>query len=232
MNLVVGKNVSRLHIDLQAGNETRFPYSATMEGNEKEEVNELKDKIEQLELNLRTKQARLDEQEREITEQRRKMVNRKMSMIEERSEREEIKGMLASLQERITKIDQADEKGWQRRGGEEESEAAAKSRRHRGLVSGLNKTLIAKQFPKRKKYEDMDLETIESNIRQIMDDEDRHRASNPRAGAGYYYLQGHTPFWREPWPRNWKVTTPWEFENETRPSRTASTTQNSHLGCI
>ena len=44
-----------------------------------------------------------------------------------------------------------------------------------------------------------------------MRDEERHRSQNPRVGEGYYYLQGRTPFWREPWPSNWKVTTPWKF---------------------
>ena len=41
--------------------------------------------------------------------------------------------------------------------------------------------------------------------------EEEHRAGFPRTGDGAHYLRGDPPFWRQPWPENWRVAKPWEF---------------------
>ena len=55
------------------------------------------------------------------------------------------------------------------------------------------------------------LKEIEADMRNILALEETHRAAFPRPGEGVHYLAGSPPFWRRPWPANWRVHRPWEF---------------------
>ena len=205
------KSSSKFALELWSHNKELYSANSKMDGDEKTEIEDLKRTIAQLQQNLQVTQERLDLQDQEITEYRDSVARQKVMEREEETDCEDLRTILSQLTKRIDQLsnkqDQSEPKYMVGAAGLE----VTKSRRRRGLISGLDKEVIAKQFPKNKQFEDTDLEAIEQNMDRVIQEEERHLSRNPRAGEGCYYLQGHTPFWREPWPSNWKVAVPWEY---------------------
>ena len=90
-------------------------------------------------------------------------------------------------------------------------DAVATSQRHRELIAGRNKAAVAARYKTESSRPMTGAEEAEKDMLSCLTREDEHRAGLPRTGEGFHYLLGETPFWRQPWPRNWKVVKPWEF---------------------
>ena len=90
---------------------------------------------------------------------------------------------------------------------------AERSRRHRGLIYGMNKLDVARNYlsDDARLQDQIEIEQIERHMEKFLIMEEKHENIQPRVGNGYHYLQGRTPFWREPWPKAWRVVKPWEF---------------------
>ena len=87
------------------------------------------------------------------------------------------------------------------------------SRRMRSIISGATKEEVSKSYPATNEPSMLeDLATIESKLEEYLEEEEKLKASNPEPGQGFYYLQGDPPFWRRPWPAEWRVPAPWEFD--------------------
>ena len=87
-----------------------------------------------------------------------------------------------------------------------------KARRERSLISGASMAEVTRKFPAVTQSSELeDFLTIESKLDQYIAREDDYRARNPEPGQGFHYLQGDVPFWRKPWPPNWRVRCPWDF---------------------
>ena len=95
------------------------------------------------------------------------------------------------------------------------SEAQAdRSREFRGLLEGLDKNELLRLHPAPTSPAtegEPTVKDIEANMDHYLRREEAHRASLPRPGDGAHYVRGNPPFWRQPWPSNWKVPKPWEF---------------------
>ena len=98
--------------------------------------------------------------------------------------------------------------------------AEVESRRWRGLMCGLepdeNRLKSAGNTPAQRsdvpqKADIPTLKEVENDMRNVLALEEEHRLSLPRPGDGLHYLNGSPPFWRRPWPENWRVHKPWEF---------------------
>ena len=89
--------------------------------------------------------------------------------------------------------------------------ATQSSQRHRALIAGEDRTAVAERYRPRKAGLPNGAEEAEKDMITCLQKEDEHRAGLPRVGEGFHYLEGDTPFWREPWPDNWRVVKPWEF---------------------
>ena len=93
-------------------------------------------------------------------------------------------------------------------------DAVATSQRHRELIAGRNKAAVAARYKASHDRPLTGAEEAEKDMLSCLTREDEHRAGLPRTGEGFHYLAGETPFWRQPWPRNWKVVKPWEFSTQ------------------
>ena len=208
LRIRVDERVSYLKLKLHPIRD-ELNYSYDMEGNEPTDEVDLQATILRLQREIQEKEELVTSQKQEMEIQRRMLNYHQMeekndeasSMKNERTS-DEVKDMMNELWERIEQL----ENGRITNEGEE----MARSKRHRSLVAGMNKSDVAKRFPKNQRNDD--IEAIEMNIGKYLVQENEHRNKNPKAGEGYHYLKGRTPFWREPWPNRWAVVKPWEFE--------------------
>ena len=87
-----------------------------------------------------------------------------------------------------------------------------KARREKSLISGASMAETTRKFPAAARSSEMeDFHTIESKLDYYLVKEEDYRLQDPEPGQGFHYLQGEVPFWRKPWPANWRVRQPWEF---------------------
>ena len=84
--------------------------------------------------------------------------------------------------------------------------------RVRNLMADMAPEEIARAFPAKEDVQQTGRPSQDAQDRYA-EAEERHWNTVPRPGQGYHYLLGDTPFWREPWPLNWQVCKPWEFED-------------------
>ena len=89
--------------------------------------------------------------------------------------------------------------------------ATQSSQRHRALIAGEDRTAVAERYRPRRTDTLGGAEEAERDMMACLQREDEHRAGLPRVGEGFHYLEGATPFYREPWPEGWRVVKPWEF---------------------
>ena len=87
-----------------------------------------------------------------------------------------------------------------------------RAQRVRNLMADMAPEEISRTFPAKEEGPESAAASLDA-FERYAEAEERHWMTVPRPGQGYHYLLGDTPFWREPWPSNWQVCKPWEFEN-------------------